>query len=202
MSLELLERFLSYVINKEQLFEILKNISETDDLSSMIDSLVGCSINNLSEFLVLFRKIAKAYLQTAYLTNNGDRLDTTKKLCDCFEISFLGVRNEEIHAIGLDDDLHIICEGVLNIGSPSKVDFSLRQFAEFVVKNNLSRIAIAHNHPNGTCFPSDEDVICTKKIIDFLDMIDVELIDHIIVGRGGAFSMRSSLRGCEIWDRQ
>ena len=202
MSLELLGKFLSYAVSKEQLFEILKNVSETDNLSSIIDLLADCKINDLSEFLVLFRKIAKAYLQTAYLAKNGDKFDTTQNLCKCFEISFLGVYNEEIYAIGLDEELHIVCEGVLNIGSPSKVSFSLRQFADFVIKNHLSRIAIAHNHPNGTCLPSDEDLICIKRLIEFLDMIDTELIDHIVVGRGGAYSMKSSLKGYEIWNKK
>lgn len=201
MSLELLEKFLSYAVSKEQSFEILKNVSETDNFSSTIDLLANRGINDLSEFLILFRKVAKAYLQTAYLVKNGDKFDTTQKLCDYFEISFLGVRNEEIHAIGLDNELHIVCEIVLNVGSPSKVGFSLRQFADFVIRNNLSRIAIAHNHPNGTFIPSNEDLMCTKRLVEFLDMIDTELIDHIVVGRGGAYSMKASHRAYEIWNK-
>lgn len=201
MSFEMLERFLSYVIGKEQLVDTLKDISETDSIASAIDLLADRDTNNLSEFFVVFRKIAKDYLQTAYLKKNGNKLDTTEKICNYFEISFLGVKNEEIHAIGLDDELYIICEATLNIGSPSKVAFSLRKFADFVIRNNLSRIVIAHNRPNGICYPSEEDIVCTKRLVEFLNMIDTELIDHIIIGRGGAHSIRSSLRGCEIWDK-
>ena len=202
MSFEMLKKFLSYVVSKEQLFDILKNISEIDNMANAIDLLVKHNVTYLSDFLILFRKIAKDYLQTAYLEKNGNKLDTAEKICNYFEISFLGVENEEIHAIGLDDELHIICETTLNVGSPSKVRLSLRQFAEFVIRNNLSRIVIAHNHPNGTCLPSKEDIVCTKRLVEFLNMIDTELIDHIIVGRCGAYSIRSSLKGYEIWNKK
>lgn len=201
MSFEMLKKFLSYIVSKEQLFDTLKYIYEAESMASAIDFLVDRDTNDLSEFLILFRKIAEAYLQTSYLEKNGNKLDTTEKICDYFEISFLGVKNEEIHAIGLDDELYIICEATLNIGSPSKVAFSLRQFADFVIRNNLSLIVIAHNHPNGICYPSEEDIVCTQKLVEFLDVIDTELIDHIVVGRGGAHSIRSSLKGCEIWNK-
>ena len=55
MSFELLGKFLSYAVSKEQLFEILKNVSETDNFSNTIDLLADCGVNDLSEFLILFR---------------------------------------------------------------------------------------------------------------------------------------------------
>lgn len=198
---ELLERFLACVIGKEQALELLKGIGFDIDFAEVIDALVNHNTDTLSDFLILFREVSKIYLETAYLKKNGNKLDTAEKICNYFEISFLGVENEEIHAIGLDDELHIICEVTLNVGSPSKVRLSLRQFAEFVIRNNLSRIVIAHNHPNGTFFPSEEDIVCTKRLVEFLNMIDTELIDHIVVGRGGTHSIRSSLKGCEIWNK-
>lgn len=198
---ELLERFLACVIGEERALELSKDIGFNLNFSEVIDTLVSYNTDILSDFLILFKRVAKTYLETAYLKKNGNKLDTSEKICDYFEISFLGATNEEIHIIGLDDELYITCEGVLNTGSPSKVSFSLRKISEFVIKNNLSRIAIAHNHPNGTCLPSDEDLICTKRLVEFLDMIDTELIDHIVVGRGGLHSIRSSLRGCGIWNK-
>ena len=199
---ELLERFLACVIGEERALELSKDIGFDFNFSETIDTLVSCNTDILSDFLILFKRASKTYLKASYLKKNGNKFDTSEKICDYFEVSFLDADNEEIHAIGLDDELHIICEAVLNVGSPSKVSFSLRQFADFVIKNNLSRITIAHNHPNGACLPSDEDLICTKRLVEFLDMIDTELIDHIVVGRGGAYSIRSSLKGYEIWDKQ
>lgn len=204
---ELFECILSYVVDKECAIEIIKNVVSKSNITfaEAIDSIVDCcEINNIGDkeitFFKLFRCAAKVYLKTSFLKMNGNRFDNIKKLCDYFELSFLGIYNEEIHIIGLDDELHITCEGVIGLGNPAKVELPLRQFAEFIIKNHLSRIVISHNHPNGSFMPSNEDVYCTKKLIEFLMMIDTELIDHIVVGRGGTYSMRSSLKGYEIWN--
>ena len=81
MSFEMLKKFLSYVVSKEQLFDILKNISEIDNMANAIDLLVKHNVTYLSDFLILFRKIAKDYLQTAYLEKNGNKLDIAEKIC-------------------------------------------------------------------------------------------------------------------------
>ena len=203
-NLELLTRLLFYIIEKEQVYELLKTAgfdhnTNFVDMITVVERHSDIVGNDLSDFFALFRYIARMYNEASYLKDNSDKLDTTQKMYDYFEISFLGVDNEEVHAVGLDDELHITCKEVLSIGTPSKVAFALRCFTTFVIKNNLSRIIIAHNHSNGSCLPSDEDFRYTKKLIDFLNMIDTELVDHIVIGKGGAYSMRSSYRGCEIW---
>ena len=53
---------------------------------------------------------------------------------------------------------------------------------------------LAHNHPGGEAKPSYEDSKETERIRDFLHMIDIELLDHVIIGEDGAFSMLEN--GC------
>ena len=77
-------------------------------------------------------------------------------------------------------------------GTIGKVELSTRKFADFVVKNNCSRVVIAHNHPNGSCIPSKSDISATKYLCEILDTIEIELLDHIIVGRTGSISLRTS----------
>jgi DNA repair protein RadC len=50
--------------------------------------------------------------------------------------------------------------------------------------------AVAHNHPSGDPTPSPEDVTVTRQIKEAGDLLDLELLDHIIVGRGRYVSMR------------
>jgi DNA repair protein RadC len=49
---------------------------------------------------------------------------------------------------------------------------------------------MAHNHPSGDPTPSPEDVFLTRQIVDAGTLLDVEVLDHIIIGRGRFVSMR------------
>ena len=51
-------------------------------------------------------------------------------------------------------------------------------------------VAIAHNHPNGKAVPSQEDVDATRLLAHYLNGLNIQLVDHCIVARGQAHSMR------------
>ena len=121
------------------------------------------------------------------------------KLIGYFTRLFLGVSCEEFHAIGLDNDLKLICEKLIAVGDTSCVKMTLRKICEFVILHNLTRIVLAHNHPRGESFPSNNDVNSTEDIVRFLMQIDIEVIDHIVIGLGYSFSLRASIKFSRIW---
>lgn len=61
-----------------------------------------------------------------------------------------------------------------------------------VVKNALAKNAHAvilyHNHPSGSCEPSSADHSLTSSLKTALDLVDVKVVDHIVVGGGSYFS--------------
>jgi len=59
------------------------------------------------------------------------------------------------------------------------------------IRANAAAILIAHNHPSGTPDPSPEDVAITRAIVQAGRLLDVECLDHLIVGRGRFVSLKS-----------
>ena len=55
------------------------------------------------------------------------------------------------------------------------------------LKAGAEEIIVAHNHPSGDLTPSKADIAATTKLREAADLLSVPLIDHIILGRGGAF---------------
>ena len=51
---------------------------------------------------------------------------------------------------------------------------------------------LIHNHPAGSINPSYEDIYMTNKFISIGRMMDIEVIDHIIVGKDGYYSFLES----------
>jgi DNA repair protein RadC len=49
---------------------------------------------------------------------------------------------------------------------------------------------MAHNHPSGDPTPSPEDVRVTRQIIEAGNMLDIEVLDHLIIGQGRYVSLK------------
>jgi len=44
-------------------------------------------------------------------------------------------------------------------------------------------VIIAHNHPSGDCSPSQEDIVLTRRLQEGLDLVGLNLLDHIVIGK-------------------
>ena len=51
-------------------------------------------------------------------------------------------------------------------------------------------IIVAHNHPSGTVEPSPNDVAVTRKLKQAGDLLDIDLLDHVVIGRGKFASLK------------
>jgi DNA repair protein RadC len=49
---------------------------------------------------------------------------------------------------------------------------------------------IAHNHPSGDPTPSPEDVRVTRQIVEVGNLVDIEVLDHLIIGQGRYVSLK------------
>jgi DNA repair protein RadC len=49
-------------------------------------------------------------------------------------------------------------------------------------------VALYHNHPSGTCEPSHADELITRRLREALQLIDVRILDHLIVGEHTEYS--------------
>ena len=66
-----------------------------------------------------------------------------------------------------------------------------REIAAMALKLSASAIIVAHNHPSGSVAPSPADLRLTERLRRALELLDIELLDHLIVGQGGYLSMAS-----------
>ena len=57
----------------------------------------------------------------------------------------------------------------------------VRLIYQYAIKGNASEIIIAHNHPSGNSNPSESDQKITQKIKEAGNLLDIQLLDHIIL---------------------
>lgn len=58
------------------------------------------------------------------------------------------------------------------------------------LRENCPSIIVVHNHPSGDPSPSAEDVLITRQIASGAEMMDVELLDHIVIGGQSHVSLK------------
>jgi len=64
-----------------------------------------------------------------------------------------------------------------------------REVFKAAVLASASSLIIAHNHPSGDVGPSEGDIIVTDKLLQAGKILDIQVNDHIIVGRNRYYSM-------------
>ena len=64
-----------------------------------------------------------------------------------------------------------------------------REVVRRALVHNAAAVVLAHNHPSGLAEPSNADQFLTQTLRAALQLIDVRVIDHVIIGQGQAVSM-------------
>jgi len=125
-------------------------------------------------------------------THAGEQMNSLKTICNYFYGCYIGVKTEQLRVCCLDDNLHIVSCSVIQDGGVNVVALNVRKIVEATYNSNCSMIILAHNHPNGVALPSDADISATRQLHNTLEKVGIKLLDHIIVGKGSAISMKDT----------
>lgn len=99
-------------------------------------------------------------------------------------------KQEHLLGIYLDSRGQMIDSSTLAIGSVSNISITPREVFEPVLSTHASSIILVHNHPSGSPEPSRQDIQFTDQIKAGAELLQIELIDHIIIGKRDYVSLR------------
>ena len=97
---------------------------------------------------------------------------------------------EHFIALYLNTKGELIKKETLFVGSLNSALVHPREIFKHAVIHSAASIIIVHNHPSGDPTPSKNDIDVTKVIHKNSLMMDIELMDHIIIGRNKYFSFK------------
>ncbi|MGN0629195.1 MAG: RadC family protein [Oscillospiraceae bacterium] len=143
-----------------------------------------------AEYLTMFSQVARKYLEDkAEIVNSATG---TTDIGGLFLTKYVGVTDEQVMMATFDNKNKLInCKTIFK-GDIVKSTVPKRKVVEEAIATKAARVVLAHNHPSGLLIPSPEDMATTMDIGDLLEQIDVELVDHIIVGHDDYVSMAAS----------
>ena len=192
-----LELLLFYSIPRSDTNEIAHRLlNQFKTLSGVFDAPVEelCKIKGVSTHTATLIKLIPE-LTAVYNTDKTKDIkivSSTKEAGSFFVPRVYGKKNEEVHALFLDDKKKVIRCDKLFEGTVNSTPITVKKVVAAAVNTNATSVVIAHNHPGGVALPSRADMIATEKIYKALKLINIELCDHIIVADDDFVSMADS----------
>lgn len=101
-------------------------------------------------------------------------------------------KQEKVILLCLNNHLEIVQDKLLFIGSGDVSLLETKEVFQYTLRSGCNRIILIHNHPSGNPKPSHEDQEITRKIEMMAKHLDIEFIDHIIIGDHCYYSFKSN----------
>jgi DNA repair protein RadC len=104
------------------------------------------------------------------------------------EMAFL--EQEHLRLILLDTRNHVLSTPTIYVGSLNTSVLRVGELFRSAIKENAAALIVVHNHPSGDPAPSPEDVRVTSQIVSAGQLLDIDVLDHIIIGQQRFVSLK------------
>jgi DNA repair protein RadC len=136
----------------------------------------------LSAVLELARRALAAQLETRPV------FDSPGAVRDYLQLHLGQLEHEQFGVLFLDAQHRLLVFEVLFRGSLTQTSVYPREVVKRALALNAAAVILAHNHPSGVAEPSRADEFLTRTLKSALDLVDVKVLDHLVVGRGAVVS--------------
>lgn len=127
------------------------------------------------------RRAAQEIPEKPQITSSRDAYQVLK-------IHLSDLRTEEFWALFLNQNNRVIHISQLTQGGISQSLVDLRVLFKIAMDHFATGIIVSHNHPSGNLKPSQEDINITKKIREAGDLLNIQLLDHLIITQNSYLS--------------
>lgn len=97
---------------------------------------------------------------------------------------------EELHVLILNTRHRVMRAVTVYQGNVNSAQIRTAEVFREAIRDNAKAIIIGHNHPSGDTSPSTDDAQVTAALVQAGRLLDIEVLDHLIIGRGGYTSMK------------
>ncbi len=105
-----------------------------------------------------------------------------------YEMSAL--EQEEMRVILLDTRNRVLNIVIVYRGSVNSSQVRVGELFKAAIRQNAPALIAAHNHPSGDPSPSPDDVAVTRAIVQAGKLLDVDVLDHLVIGQGRYVSLK------------
>ena len=100
------------------------------------------------------------------------------------------LEQEQLRVILLDTKNRVLATPTIYVGSLNTSLIRVGELFREAIRTNCASLIVLHNHPSGDPTPSPEDVAVTRQIVEAGKLLDVDVLDHLIIGRQRFVSLK------------
>jgi DNA repair protein RadC len=108
-------------------------------------------------------------------------------------MSMLG--EEQVRVMLLDARNRVLGVPTVYVGSVHTTNVRISELLSEAIRVKAAAIVAIHNHPSGDATPSAADTHMTKSLHEAAKLMDIDLLDHIVIGGGRYVSMQQNKLG-------
>lgn len=105
------------------------------------------------------------------------------------------LESEHLRVLLLDTRNKLIKIVEIYRGSLNSSFIRIGEIFRYAIRTNAASLIVVHNHPSGDPTPSPEDVAVTREIVAAGKLLDIEVLDHLIIGKNNFVSLKSKSLG-------
>lgn len=124
------------------------------------------------------------------LNKKIDRITCAQDIYDLMKNYFLDTKKEHFYSIMLNTKNDIISIEHISTGDLNTSIVNPREVFTPAVKRSAKSVIFVHNHPSGSCKPSREDLLITRRLVEAGLILDIKVLDHIIIGLNDYYSFK------------
>ena len=193
---EILELILTYSIPRKDTKTLAWTlIKKFGSLSGVLDAKEEDlkQVKGIGPSTIVLLNLMRSVMRNYSLEKIKDRkeISTPENLLDFCKASLQGQKEEAFEVIFLTIRNTVIAVERLCQGTLDKAIISPRKILEKAFFYNASGLIFIHNHPSGEPGPSQEDKNITETLTRITSPLGIMVLDHIIVGRGKVYSMKT-----------
>jgi len=116
-------------------------------------------------------------------------------VAELVKYAMMGLDHEELWVLVLDTKNRVISKDQLYKGSLNSSTVRIGEVFRAAIQRNAASVIVVHNHPSGDPTPSPEDISLTRALIQAGKLLDIELLDHVIIGGNQYVSLKDKNLG-------
>ncbi len=137
-------------------------------------------------------KQVRVYLKEATPLYSNQEITSPESAIRIMSEALAGMDREYCCVVNLDNRHRPINFNIVSIGDASSAVVPIQNVFKTAIASSATNIILLHNHPSGVLEPSREDELITEKLIYAGKLLDINIVDHVIVGgtEGKYFSFK------------
>jgi len=106
-----------------------------------------------------------------------------------------GLEHECLRTVLLNTKNYVLAIPTIYQGSVNQMGIRTGEVFREAVRHNATAMIVVHNHPSGDPTPSPEDIQVTRTLIEAGKMMDIDVLDHLVIGKQKYVSLKERRLG-------